>query len=134
MVFAMMACSSASRPRRRPGRARRRPGQPRRGGGGAGRAGRTVAPSHPGAARFTLPVTAGGEGGVAGDRAGGVAVQPGRALAAGHRGGGTVPSPLGADLGRPLLQQRGAAVHQEQVGQGDVHQRCWVRPRKRELL
>src|SRR4029077_4642940 len=61
-----------------------------------------------------------GHGRVAGDRVGGVAVQPG-ALGPGAFGGpGAVRGPLGADLGSPFVQQGGAAVDPQQVGQGDV--------------
>ncbi len=60
--------------------------------------------------------------GVARDGLGGVAVQPGPAATPAAGGGaGAVPGPLRPDPGRPLLQQRRAAVQDHQVGQGDVH-------------
>jgi hypothetical protein len=60
--------------------------------------------------------------GVAGEPGRGVAVEPGGPVAAGHRGGGAGRGPLRADPGRPLLQQRRAALHQHQAGQGHVDQ------------
>jgi hypothetical protein len=62
----------------------------------------------------------GGNGGVAGEGPGGVAVEPGRAVAAPHRGGRPRRGPLGPDSLGPLPLQRGAGVHHQQVGQGNV--------------
>jgi hypothetical protein len=62
-----------------------------------------------------------GHGRVAGHRGGGVAVQPRAAVAAARRRLGPVRRPLDAHAGRPLLKQRGTALKQQQVRQGDVH-------------
>ena len=59
---------------------------------------------------------------VAGDRGGGVAVQPRAAVATAGRGRGPVPGPLRPDPAGPLLQQRRAALQHHQVGQRHVHQ------------
>src|SRR6185437_3826488 len=61
-----------------------------------------------------------GDGGAAGDPAGGFAVQPQSLVAAGLGGGGAVPGPLGRQPRRPLLDQFGAARQLYQVGQRDV--------------
>jgi hypothetical protein len=62
----------------------------------------------------------GGDGGVAGEGVGGVAVEPGGAVAAGDRGGGAGGGPAGPDPFGPGLLQFGAGVQGQQVGQGDV--------------
>ncbi len=66
-------------------------------------------------------MTTGAHGGVAGDGLGGVAVQPGAALAAGLGRERPARGPLLPDLRGPLLLQRRIAVEQHQVGQRDVH-------------
>ena len=58
--------------------------------------------------------------GVAGDRRGGVPVQPGPVARAGLGGVRAAGGPPGPDLLRPLLLQGGVAVEQHQVGEGDV--------------
>ena len=73
-------------------------------------------------AQVDIPGDHRGGRGVAGERRRGLAVEPGGPVAAGDRGGGAGRGPLRADPGRPLLQQRRAAVDQHQVGQRDVHQ------------
>jgi hypothetical protein len=62
----------------------------------------------------------GGHRGVAGDRRGGVPVQPGAVTGAGLGGVRAARGPGGPDPPGPLLLQRRVAVEQEQVGQGDV--------------
>ena len=61
-----------------------------------------------------------GHRGVAGDRLGRVAVQPGAGVPAAFGRGRPVPGPPRPHLRRPFLLQRGAAVQPEQVRQGDV--------------
>ena len=60
---------------------------------------------------------------VARDRLGGVAVEPGAALAAGLGRERPPRRPPVPDLRGPLLLQRGVAVEQQQVGQRDMHPR-----------
>ena len=50
----------------------------------------------------------------------GIPVEPGGAVAAGHRRRRAVPGPLAADPLDPLLLQLGVSVQDHQVGQGDV--------------
>jgi hypothetical protein len=62
----------------------------------------------------------GSHGRVAGDRLGGVAIQPGTAVPTAFGRGGAVPGPPGTHMRRPLLLQRRAAVQPKQVGQRDM--------------
>ena len=60
---------------------------------------------------------------VAGHGPGGVAVQPGAAVAGADRRGGAVRGPPGPVLGDPLVLEDGVLVQVEQLGEVDVHQR-----------
>ncbi len=60
---------------------------------------------------------------VAGDRGGGVAVQPRPAIPAALRARRPVRGPPGADPRSPFLLQGGAAIQDHQVREADVHPR-----------
>jgi hypothetical protein len=62
------------------------------------------------------------EDGVAADRLGGAALQPGAAVAAGHRRRGAVRRPPGGRRGDPLALQRRPAVQRAQLAQRHVHE------------
>jgi hypothetical protein len=60
------------------------------------------------------------DGGVAGHGPGGLAVQPGGAVAAGLGGGGAAGGPPDGHLADPLVLQDRPVIQGPQLGQGDV--------------